>query len=245
MINQKPNIIPDNKILIVPENKMHRNDYLDIVEPLKGHKTREWVNNHVLHCLPVVIGNQYGFAIRSDADFTAEWNGGDAPSDVTLSVHNHSRQIISSHFGSGLITVQNRFTFRTPPGINLMVLDPPNYFIPNLINMFAVVETDNLRRDFTFNLKITKPNVTVNVKKGDFLSAIIPIPRYFVDNFEIDLAENYFSEEVLEEERFEMQNAGKERSGPDRQKPHGVGKRYWRGEDTQGNKFSDHQRKIT
>src|SRR6056300_1444601 len=113
MINQEPNIVPENKILIVPENSLNRDDYLNIVEPLKGHRTRDWVNKHVLHCLPVVIGNQYGFAIKSDADFTAEWNGGDTPADVKVTVHSHSRQIISSHFGSGLVTVQNRFTFRT------------------------------------------------------------------------------------------------------------------------------------
>ena len=110
--------------------------------------------------------------------------------------------------------------------------------------MFAVVETDNLRRDFTFNLKITTPNVEVSVKKGDYLSAIIPIPRYFVDNFEIDLAEKYFDSDTIKLEQKEMDDAGIERSGVDTRKPHGVGKRYWRGEDTQGNKFKDHQRKI-
>lgn len=235
---------PENKILIVPETDFHKEDYLDIVQPLKGDKTRDWINNHVAHCLPVVIGNQYGFAIKSTCDFTAEWNGGPAPSDVIIEYNSLGKQLVSSHFGSGLITVQNHFTFRTPPGINLMVINPPNYFTPNLSNMTAVVETDNLRRDFTFNLKILSPNVKVEVKAGDVISAIIPIPRYFVDKFELDLAENYFDKTVIELEQQEMRNAGKERSGPDKQKPHGVGKRYWRGEDTQGNKFSDHQRKL-
>lgn len=245
MINNKSNVVPDNKILIVPENETHNDDYKEIIQPLKGCKTRDWINQHVIHCLPVVIGNQYGFAIKSNMDFTAIWNGDPAPNDVSVSIPEPStKQFVSAHFGSGLITVQNRFTFRTPPGINLMVLDPPNFFIPNLSNMFAVVETDNLRRDFTFNLKITQPNVPVKVNKGDIISAIIPIPRYFVDNFEIDLAENYFSEEVIKEERKEMNRSAIERGGPDRQKPHGVGKRYWKGEDCQGNKFKDHQRKL-
>lgn len=244
MINSKSNNVPDNKILIIPFRDNQKDDYLEVVEPLKGNKTRDWVSQHVVHCLPITIGNQYGFAIKSTADFTAVWNGGPTPNDTIVKVNSESKQTISSHFGTGLITVQNTFTFRTPPNINLMVLDPPNYFIPNLSNMFAVVETDNLRRDFTFNLKITTPNVEVSVKKGDYLSAIIPIPRYFVDNFEIDLAENYFDSNTIKSEQDEMDHAGHERSGIDTQRPHGIGKRYWRGEDTRGNKFKDHQRKL-
>ena len=244
MINKHPNIVPENKILIVPESDHNKDDYLDIVESLKGHKTRDWVSQHVIHCLPITIGNQYGFAIKSTADFTAIWDGDSSPSATTVKLNSESKQIINSHFGSGLITVQNRFTFRTPPNINLMILNPPNYFIPNLTNMFAVVETDNLRRDFTFNLKITTPNVEVNVKKGDYLSAVIPIPRYFVDGFDVELAENYFDHSIIHNEQLEMRNAGDERAGSDKQKPHGIGKRYWRGEDTQGNKFVDHQRKL-
>jgi len=210
------NNFPKNKILVVPESIYHKDDYLDIVQPLKGMKTRDWVNKHVAHCLPVVIGNQYGFAIRSSCDFTAEWNGGEAPNDVTIKTSPCSKQTISAHFGSGLITVQNRFTFRTPPGINLMVMNPPNYFIPNLSNMTAVVETDNLRRDFTFNLKILSPKLVVEVKKGDIISAVMPIPRYFVDKFEIELAENYFSENAIQLEQQEMKNAGIERNSSTR-----------------------------
>lgn len=244
MINKNIKV-PENKILIIPENDRHKDDYKDIVQPLKDCKTRDWINAHVVHCLPVVIGNQYGFAIKSDVSFTAIWNGKSAPSDVKINITEpSSRQTISPHFGSGLITLQNRFTFRTPPGINLLVLDPPNFFTPNLSNMFAVVETDNLRRDFTFNLKITQPNVTVTVNKGDIISAIIPMPRYFVDNFDIDLAENHFDKEVIAVEQAEMQRAGIERNGADRTKPHGIGKRYWKGEDCEGNRFTDHQRKL-
>jgi hypothetical protein len=248
MINNYPNIVPENKILIVPENNAHRNDAFEIVESLQGNSTREWINDHVRHCLPVVIGNQYGFAIKSCNTFTAVWNGGSTPLDVNVEINNKNSntnlQKVTSHFGSGLITIQNRFTFRTPPNINLLILDPPNYFIPSLSNMFAVVETDNLRRDFTFNLKITEPNKEVKVNKGDYISAIIPIPRFFVDRFEIDLAENYFDSTIIEQEQQEMRNAGRERSTVDQTKPHAVGKRYWRGQDTQGNQFSNHQRRI-
>ena len=53
----------------------------------------------------------------------------------------------------GVVTIQNRFTFRTPPDVNLMTINPPNYWIDGIQHMTGVIETDNLRRDFTFNLK--------------------------------------------------------------------------------------------
>ena len=245
MINKDNALVPENKILVVPENNYFKDDVFRIVKSLKGDTKRNWLNDHAAHCLPVVIGSQYGFAIKSACTFSATWNGGSSPNDIIIKhEQTDSVQLVSSHFGSGLITIQNRFTFRTPLGVNLMVLDPPNYFTPGLSNMFAVVETDNLRRDFTFNLKLQEPNREVKVNKGDYISAIIPVPRFFVDSFELDLAENYFDSDVIKQEQEEMVNAGKERSGPDKQKPHGVGKRYWKGEDTTGVQFFNHQRRI-
>ena len=51
------------------------------------------------------------------------------------------------------------------------------------MDSIIAVTTFDLRCDFTFNLKITVPNMLVSVKKGDALGAFIPIPRYFVDGF--------------------------------------------------------------
>ena len=120
-------------------------------------------------CLPLTIGNQYGFAIRSLYDFEAEWNGGNDKKDLIVTLNEQpplGKQIISSHFGMGVITIQNRFHFRTPLGVNMMTMDPPNIINPYLRNMTGVVETDNLRRDFTFNIRITVPNTKIKVKNS-------------------------------------------------------------------------------
>ena len=92
---------------------------------------------------------------------------------------------IDSHFGEGIITIGTPFILRTPPGINIMTINPPNYIIPNITVMTGVIETDNLRRNFTFNLKIQMPNIRVTVPAGTPLAGFIPIPRYFADNFEL------------------------------------------------------------
>jgi len=216
---------------------------------LKYKNSRDWFTNHAYHCLPLVIGNQYGFVVKSIYDFEVEWNGGDSVDDVKVKIlsdqdtytKNHNLQNINSHFGMGVVTVQTAFSLRTPPGINLITINPPNYFIDGLYHMTGVVETDNLRRDFTYNLKLTRPNYKVTVKTGDYIGCFIPYPRHFIDKFEIVDSKQIFNEKEISEEMQCMIDFAKERSEYDKSKPNHNGKRYWRGEDIYGNKFSDHQ----
>lgn len=246
-INDENNLVPDSTILIVTEADNWDSSVDELLFPLKGHFKRDWFVKHAYFCLPIVTGNQYGFAVKSAYDFEAIWNGGNSPSDLTVTVNdneNKGKQIISSHFGMGLITVQNRFHFRTPLGVNMMTMDPPNMILPYLRNMTGVVETDNLRRDFTYNIKVTVPNVKVQVKKGDVISCVIPIPRFFVDSFSIKMAKDVVDKQVIENERQHAKALGDERSGPDRSKPNGNGRRYYNGVDAYDNKFYRHQKSM-
>jgi len=246
-INDDNNLVPENTIVIVTEDESWDSSVNDIILPLKGQTKRDWFIKHAYFCLPLLIGNQYGFAIRSYYDFEAEWNGGDHSSDLIVKVDmadNLNTQVISSHFGMGLVTIQNRFNFRTPKGVNLMTMDPPNVINPYLRNMTAVVETDNLRRDFTFNIKLTVPNVKVKVKKGDIISCILPIPRFYVDNYSIKMAKDVFSKDVIDKERDHGRRLGEERLGPDQLKPNGNGRRYFDGIDIEGNAFYKHQKNM-
>lgn len=245
---KREHFVPPGKIICVPELPMFADSISDIVEPLRNKPHREALGRHSFHCLPVVVGNQYGFVIKSMVTWTAIWNGGAQPKDTLIKIDEQKSvpdvQQVSSHFGSGIITVQNRFSFRTPAGVNLMVLDPPNYFKFNLANLFAVIEADNLRRDFTFNLKIVEPKVRVRVKKGDIISAIIPIPRYFVDDFELALASDLLDPDVIEAEASQVRKFEAQRLTVDVDKPNAVGKLYWRGQDADGVYFDDHQKKL-
>jgi len=215
---------------------------------LKGDFKRDWFVKHAYFCLPLVMGNQHGFILKSIHDIEVTWNGGDTPSDVTVTYldqtyhdQNASLQSIRSHFGMGTITIQTTFSLRTPEGINLMTINPPNYYIDGLYHMTGVIETDNLRRDFTYNLRLTRPNYTVKIKKGDIIGCVIPYPRHFIDNFQIINANKILSEEALESERKCSMDLGKERAEIDKTKKYGNGRRYFNGEDAYGHKFSDHQ----
>jgi len=126
----------------------------------------------------------------------------------------------------------------------MMVMPPPNIFYKNFQSMSAVVETDNLRRDFTFNFKIIEPNVRVNIKAGDIIATIVPIPRFYVDNYKLKNAPELFGDNVIKEELEQLVLFERERSGPDLQKPHQAGKLYHNGVDASGNTFFQHQKSM-
>lgn len=244
-------IVPKNTIVALGDDPNFMGCHRHILEVPSV--KRDWFQPHAYRCLPLAIGNRYGIAVKSLYEFTATWNGGDQPDDVRIDIldgdgttpeHAHPCQTVSSHFGMGTITVQNRFVLRTPPGVNLMTISPPNYFIDGVHYMTGVVETDNLRRDFTFNLRLTRPDHKVHIKVGDYVGCVLPIPRYYQDGFGVADAADLLSPEQVEDEHAIGLEFADERREADRGKPHGNGKRYFEGEDVRGNQFPDHQRQV-
>lgn len=244
--------VPDHIIVALPYDDFYRGKQDQIFFNLRGHNKRQWFSKHAYLCLPLVIGNQYGIALRSLIHATLCWNGGPDPGDTTVTIHNseemqahHSLQIIGSHFGLGIVTVQTAFALRTPPNVNLITMQPPNHFIDGLQNMTGVVETDNLRRDFSFNLKLTRPDLPVEIKVGDVLSAVLPCPRGFVEKFELVDAYQVLSQQEVHDEQKTAMDFGEERRNEDPKKPRGVGRRYYRGEDVYGTPFTHpHQKAL-
>ena len=239
--------VPKDKILVIPHNPEVNDGYWgEIILPLKGAVKREWFNKHFYYCLPLNIGNQYGFAIQSLLDFDLYWKGGESAVDISiLNNDNMGKQFLKNEFYHGVVTVQNPFGLKTPPGINIMTIQPPNRYIKGCAAMTGVVETDNIRRDFTFNFKVTVPNLKIEVRKGDWLGAFIPIPRHFVDNFEVDLAAKHFPIDMVMKEKSESLRLSHERTFEDKiNNPNMVGRRYFRGEHTDGISYPDHQKRL-
>ena len=249
MINQGNNV-PDKTIAVFTRNNA-------LGEPVsmeqitkilsKPTKTREWFTPHHYRCLPLTIGNQYGFVISSEFSFSVIWDGGPSPESLKISSDidpEDSKELIprvSSHFGSGILTVSPPFILRTPPGINLMTINPPNHVLPNVTVMTGVVETDNLRRNFTFNLKIQIPNIQVNFPAGVPLSGFIPIPRYFADEFVLKDAQDLFSIDTIVEEYDAADEAERIRATAKTNNKYGIDRNYLLGKDPYGNPFPDHQ----
>jgi hypothetical protein len=247
MINQGSDV-PDKKIAIFyddPAMEFPKERVGNIISTAP--KTRGWFDPHFYKCLPLSIANQYGFIITTEFDFEFEWDGRisqdslkfyfDIPENELIKLYPR----IESHFGHGIITLYTPFSLRTPPGVNLMTINPPNYVVPNITVMTGVVESDNLRRDFTINLKVQIPNMRIRIPKGYPIAGIIPIPRYFSDKFELVDSENIFSEsEIIEEHQAKM-DALMQRQEIELKHKSLVGRDYFLGRDVYKNNFTDHQ----
>lgn len=244
-INDPGYFVPENNILVVPHFHEHDGYWTEVIEPLVGKIKRDWFDPHFYYCLPLSIGNQYGFLIKSLRDLDIYWPGGESPVTIDyLNNDNAHKQFFKPDFQYGILTVQNAFALKTPPGINLMTIQPPNLFIPGCASMTGVIECDNIRRDFTFNIKITVPNMKISIRKGDPVGAFIPIQRHFVENFEVKLVTDVFDKEFELREQNNAFALGWERDILDKNKTRGVGRRYYNGFHPTDEAYVEHQKKI-
>jgi hypothetical protein len=186
--------------------------------------------------------------VSSEFDITFEWNGENDKNSIFFEIDKNRGDLnklyprIESHFGHGVITINPPFTLRTSPGVNLMTINPPNWIIPNVTVMTGVIETDNLRRNFTFNLKIQIPNIKITIPAGYPLAAFIPIPRYYSDEFNLDFAENLFNKQIVDEEIKAGEDAEEYSVNVEQTLKNSVGKHYMQGKDVYGNMFKNHQK---
>lgn len=244
MLNDGTNNVPDNTIVAFSDNL----DFdINLIEHLitKPDKRRQWFNPEFYHCSPLVLGNQQGFMIRAPFDFAFEWDGGDGPESLKLwtdAPHHNRFDPIHSSFGKGVLSINPPYVLRTPPGVNLITINPPNFIIPNVTVMTGTVETDNLRRNFTLNLKIHLPNIKVQVAAGDPIGCILPVPRGFADGFTLKKDYEVFKEDVILEEMNASLDAGNHRSEMEPNMPNQVSRHYFEGRDVYGNYFSNHQK---
>jgi len=245
-------VVPENTLAIISNSKEKIN-YSDII--FKPGKKRSWFVPDFYRCLPLTVANTYGFLIASDFDFSVTWTGGDTPEDIIIERDNevlipktggnpflNNKIKVTSHFGLGMFTIGLPFILKTPPGINLLTMNPPNYINPNLSVLSAAVETDNLRHNFTINVRMQIPNITVKYEKGAPLAALLPIPRHFANNFSLVMADDIFDDEIVEEERIASRDFAKFRKEIEPTLKNHVNRQYFIGKDVYGNEFEDHER---
>lgn len=245
MINQG-NDVPDKTVAVFYKKNLNMNEERLNKMLFKPDKKREWFHPNFYKCLPLTVANTYGFLIAAEYDFVVHWNGGDNVNDLQVHIPNEEaarfgHPDVVSNFGGGIITINTPFFIRTPPGVNIMTINPPNYILPLSTVMSGVVETDNLRKNFTFNIKIQVPDAEITFPAGHPLGAFIPIPRYYGDQFELKLAEDIFDPETVEEEIQACQDADDKRDANREKNPPEFDRDYMRGIDTYGNEFPDHQ----
>jgi hypothetical protein len=150
---------------------------------------RDWMDatpgQHAYRCLPLTHANQHGWEIRCSQTVIARWSGGPLQSDLTFTPFGSDGggPTVLSAFGSGIITFQIPGLFKTPPGMNLWVMGPPNHIKDGVQPLSGIVETDWLEEhSFTMNWKITRPNTEVVFQKGEPFCFLCPTPRGLVES---------------------------------------------------------------
>jgi hypothetical protein len=257
IINKDDNlVVPEKTIVFFPLRPreglktFNLNDIELFLKPLNSDHKRNWFTSHFYKCLPLSIGNMQGFIFSLPYTISVLWNGGSQPQDVVIKFNEDFKPyegydfiVPESEFGNGIFTIHFPVTLKTPPGINLITIAPPNYPLGGLSPMTGVVESDNIRFSFTLNIKIDFPNVEIIIPSNTPIVGLLPIPRYFCDSFKLVNAYDIFDKTVIEEESIVVEKQGKLREYNNSNLngfyvPDGL---YYSGQDVDGNKFKDHQ----
>lgn len=169
------------------ENQLNLTAYQILDTPARieaAPRTRGWMDQtwkgFANRCLPLLMANQHGWVIYAGQTIAASWTGESGKDAVKIEVledGGSKRRWASSHFGSGIITWEIPFLFRTPPGWNLYVKGPANFPRDGVGYLEGLVETDWATASFTYNIKITRPNFRIVFLKNDPLCAIVPQER--------------------------------------------------------------------
>ena len=254
IINQNDNlVVPDKTIAIVPvipgENykEVNLKDIDLFLKPLNTDHKRTWFTSHFYKCLPLSIGNMQGFIFSLPYTISVFWNGGNTQEDLVVELYDDYKKYEkinfiypSSEFGNGILTIIFPLTLKTPPGVNLMTIAPPNFPLPGLSPMTGVVESDNIRFSFTLNIKVDIPNIKIIIEPNTPLIGMIPIPRYFCDSFELKSAYDIFDKNIVENERLVVKKQTDNRKIQNMYELEADGF-YYSGKDIDGNIFKDHQ----
>jgi hypothetical protein len=259
IINQDESlVVPEKTIVFFPKTatselkKFKIEDIGLFLKPLNADHKRDWFTPHFYKCLPLSIGNMQGFAFSLPYTISVFWNGGSSPNDLVIRLHEDFKNYEgyefirpTSDFGHGILTLDFPITLKTPPGINLMTIAPPNYPVPGLSPMTGVVESDNIRFSFTLNIKVDLQNIEIIIAANTPIIGLLPIPRYFCDSFELASAYDIFDKEVVEEELnivYRNSNSRNQNNNKiNEYAPYSADRLYYSGQDFDGNKFKDHQ----
>jgi hypothetical protein len=191
------------------------------------------------------MANQFGWEILNPVEFEVKWNGKPGLDALNIGFKEGRRNSPGSMFGYGVLTWTIPYLFVTPPGWNLLVRGAANFWKDGAAPLEGLVETDWLPYTFTMSWKVTRPSKTIRFEKGDPLCVITPVRRGDVESF-VPVIQNLQSEPDLRE-RHDAWHARRLEAasyGTEAQKAVKSQGQYIRGEQVDGELFSQHQTKL-
>jgi hypothetical protein len=158
---------------------------------------RDWMDRtpgtYAYRCIPLSAANTMGWEILNPVNCEFRWNGLTPHPQIFVWREKEVRFGPKTHFGSGVVTWEIPFLFRTPPEYGLVVAGPANHDRDDIVPLDAFIRADWLPFPFTMNWRITRPDVTVRFRAGEPIARIFPYPLGLLEDMEIevhDLAED-------------------------------------------------------
>jgi hypothetical protein len=147
-------------------------------------------NRFANRCLPLRIANQAGWFVLNSHPLRVTWNGANDTSGLEIeSLGEEANYPASSHFGSGILTFNLPFLFRTSPGFNLQVRGPANWPKDGAYPLEGIVETDWSVSTFTMNWKLTRAELPVVFEAGEPICMVVPQRRGELEGFHPEIRE--------------------------------------------------------
>jgi hypothetical protein len=150
---------------------------------------RDWMDEtdlrYAYRCLPLTMGNQFGWELLCPSTFEALWTGGRSVGAIQIVRLDAGRgQLPSSHFGHGVLTFNACHLFRTERSYQMFVTGPPNAPKDGIAPLTGMVETDWLPFAFTMNWRFTRPGVPVRFEEGEPFCHFFPVSAGVLESVE-------------------------------------------------------------
>lgn len=152
-----------------------------LIEPAPP--TRPWMgefqNGNANSCMPLRMGCAQGWQLLCPFTFCVVWDGGRRPEDIWVFADERDeaamKYMIASQFGWGMLTISQGFLIRTPPGVEMLLTGPTNYWRDGLAHMTAMLETSHMVDYFAVTMKLTRPGQQVWFHAGTPYAQLLPI----------------------------------------------------------------------
>lgn len=221
---------------------------------MPGRSDRAWMDNtdqrFAYRCLPLTTANSMGWDVLCPSGVRAEWNGGNNLGDIKVEVDEpawREGQLVSSHFGHGILTFQLGYLFRTEPGIGIWARGAPNLVKDGIAPLDGIIETDWIPFTFTMNWLFTRPGA-VEFKKDEPFCFLTMIGYRQLENVEPEILRLDDAPEIRDQfnacrDSRNKFNAALKEHDPETAKE-GWQKWYFRGEPPKGEPSPHHTSKI-
>jgi hypothetical protein len=176
-------------------------DAAKLIRPARP--TRDWMDRtpekYVYRCTPLSAANTMGWEILNPVNCEFRWTGLTPQQQIFVYRDRELRFGPKSHFGSGIVTWELPFLFKTPPDYGMVVTGPANHDRDHIVPLDGFIRSDWLPFPFTMNWRITTPDLTIRFEEGEPIARIFPFPLALLDETRMEL------HDLSEDPEFERQ----------------------------------------